>query len=232
MNNLVLVEDTDVAPSDVFLDGKSMKEYELVQACSSLVEEMKVTGDTKKVEEAILNLNGIQSMAARAKSTLIHEWYEFWIAQNPEGDFAEMYVENKGGSKLEIQKHLAIGELLTSPDVPDEVKLLSNKELLAPARALQSGYDLSGSWDEIKIAGSEAEVNEIVRKVKNKEPRQGSLSLSVYPDGTIMAWMDNVMVNVGWLNYPDRENEEDEVKKKVLTLAISRITNNSRMSVK
>lgn len=229
MNSLSTSEETDIAPSEVFLDGESITEIDLESTCKSLVADMLESGDSKKVEEAILNLNGVQNLAARAKSKLIYEWSVFWKTQNPNGDFAEMYIQSHGGDKLSVQKHQAVGSLLLSPDVPDNVKKLTGKELLAPARALQSGYDLSDVWDEIAHAGSEAEVNNIIHKIKGTAPREGTMTIKVYQDGTVMGFMGSIVVNLGSLNFQDRDEETDENKKKVLEIGIARIINNTRM---
>jgi hypothetical protein len=65
--------------------------------------------------------------------------------------------------------------------------------------------------------------------VKGKPERQGTLNIKVYGDGTIMGFMGDVIVNLGWLNYADRDDENtDEQKRKVLEIGIARIINNSR----
>jgi hypothetical protein len=72
-----------------------------------------------------------------------------------------------------------------------------------------------------------------VRKVKNKPERQGTLNLSLQPDGTITAWMGDGMVSLGWLNVADRDDEDTPAdKKKILEIGIARVVNNSRMKVK
>jgi hypothetical protein len=233
MSNLALSDETAISPSDVFMDGVSITEMQLAEDCRLLVEELHATGNPQPIEQAITNLNGVEVFAAKAKSKLIYEYSRWYAETNSGDDFGNYFVQKFGGEKLTVQKHQAIGELLMDEEVPEEVKTLPNKELISVARARQSGYDLSESWDEIKIAGSEAEVNEIVRKVKGREPRQGSLSLSVQPDGSITGWMGDVMVSVGWLNIVDRDDEETSPeKKKVLEIGISRIINNSRMKIK
>lgn len=233
MSDLSLSEETDIAPVEVFIDGVSMTEIDLASMCEQLVDDMKRTGDTSPIENAIINLNGVQNMAARAKSKLIYEWSAYWLGLNPGGDFAEMYTQTHGGDKLSVQKHQAIGGLLVSTEVPDNVKQLPNKELLSAARALQSGYDLDEHWDEIAHAGSEQEVNEIVRKVKGKPERTGTLSISLQRDGSITGWMGDTMVSLGWLNVADRDDDDTpEDKRKVLEMGIARIVNNGRMKVK
>jgi hypothetical protein len=169
----------------------------------------------------------------RAKSKLIYAWSEWYRKTNNLTDFPKWFCQKFGGEELTVQKHQAIGELLMSDEVPDSVKQMNTKELVSVARAKQSGYDLTGSWEEIALAGSEGEVNAIVRKVKGTEPRQGTLNLSLQPDGTITAWMGDSMVSLGWLNLADRDDEDTPAeKRKILEIGISRITNNSRMKIR
>ena len=232
MNNLELSEETTIAPTEVFLDGASITELDLDETCKAIIQRLKATADTSEIEQAITNLNGVEKFAAKAKSKLIFQWSE-WYKSMGYQEFAKWFVQKFGGEELTVQKHQAIGELLMSDDVPDEVKLLNSKELVSVARAKQSGYDLTESWDEIAHAGSEAEVNTIVRKVKGTPERNGTLSLSLQPDGSITAWMNDTMVPLGWLNLQDRDDEDTPAdKRKVLEIGISRIVNNSRMKVK
>lgn len=233
MNNLELSEETQIAPTEVFLDGTSITELDLDETCRNIVTRLVETGDTTEIEQAITNLNGVEKFAAKAKSKLIYQWAEWYKATNNLTDFPKWFVQKFGGEELTVQKHQAIGELLMSDDVPEEVKLLNSKELVSVARAKQSGYDLTESWDEIALAGSESEINNVIRKVKGKEPRNGTLSLSLQPDGSITAWMGDSMVSLGWLNVVDRDDENTpEDKRKILEIGIARVVNNSRMKVK
>ncbi len=229
MNDLALSEETTISPSEIFLDGQSITEIDLEPTCQGIIARLQETGDTSEIEQAVTNLNGVEKFAARAKSKLIFEWSCWFKVYNPDENFAKWFVQKFGGEELTVQKHQAIGELLLSDDVPDNVKQLNTKELVSVARAKQSGYDLSESWEEIALAGSEAEVNAVVRKVKGKEPRQGTLNIKVYPDGTIMGFMGDTTVNLGWLNVVDRDSDDTDADKKiVLEMGISRIINNSR----
>lgn len=233
MNNLELSEETTIAPVEVFLDGTSITEVDLDETCRNIVTRLIETGDTTEIEQAITNLNGVEKFAAKAKSKLIYQWAEWYKATNNLTDFPKWFCQKFGGEELTVQKHQAIGELLMSEDVPEEVKLLNSKELVSVARARQSGYDLNEHWEEIAHAGSEQEVNNIVRKVKGKPERSGTLSLSLQPDGSITAWMGNSMVALGWLNLQDRDDENTpEDKRKILEIGIARICNNSRMKIK
>ena len=232
MNDLALSEETAISPSEVFLDGASITEFDLESTCQGIISRLNETSDTTEIEQAVTNLNGVEKFAARAKSKLIFAWSE-WFKKSDNSDvFAKWYVQKFGGEELTVQKHQAIGELLMSDDVPEEVKQMNTKELVSVARAKQSGYDLSEEWEAIAHAGSESEVNSLVRKVKGKEPRQGTLNIKVYHDGSIMGFMGDVTVNLGWLNYADLDNDKiGEDKKKVLDMGILRIINNSRMKV-
>jgi hypothetical protein len=234
MSNLALSDETAIAPTDVFLDGTSITEIQLAEDCRNLVDELNRTGNSLPIEQAITNLNGVEQFAAKAKSKLIYEYSKWYKQQFGAGsDFAEYFTQKFGGNKLTVQKHQAKGELLMNDAVPDGVKLLNSGELVSVARAMQSGYDLSGHWDEIETAGSEEEINAIVRKVKGKPERQGTLSISVQPDGSITGWMGDVMVSLGWLNYADRDSDDTPPdKKKVLEIGIARIIHNGRMKIK
>ena len=228
MNDLALSEETAISPSEVFLDGASITEFDLESTCQGIIHRLNETNDTTEMEQAVTNLNGVEKFAARAKSKLIFAWSEWFKKSDNSEVFVKWYTQKFGGEELTVQKHQAIGELLMSDEVPEEVKQLNTKELVSVSRAQQSGYDLTDHWEEIAHAGSEGEVNAIVRKVKGKPERQGILNIKVYSDGTIMGFMGDVIVNLGWLNYADRDIEEDEEKKKVLQIGIARIINNSR----
>jgi hypothetical protein len=233
MNDLALSEETGIAPSEVFMDGTSITEIDLESTCNEIIQRLNETSDTSEIEQAVTNLNGVEKFAARAKSKLIYAWSQWYKQVNKLDDFPKWFTQKFGGEELTVQKHQAIGELLMSDEVPDSVKQMNTKELVSVARAKQSGYDLSDVWDELAHSGSEGEVNAVVRRVKNKPERQGTLNLSLQPDGTITAWMGDSMVSLGWLNLQDRDDEDTPAeKRKILEIGIARITNNSRMRVK
>jgi hypothetical protein len=233
MNDLALSEETAVSPADIFVDGQSITEFDLEETCRGIVARLQETSDTTEIEQAVTNFNGVEKLVARAKSKLIFEWSCWYKTNSGLDNFAEWYTQKFGGETLTVQKHQAIGELLSDDEVPDNVKQLNTKELVSVSRAKQSGYDLTEVWEELAHAGSEGEVNAIVRKVKGKPERTGTLSLSLQPDGSITAWMGNTMVTLGWLNVVDRDNKNTSPeKRKILEIGISRITNNSRMKVK
>jgi hypothetical protein len=233
MNDLALSEETAISPSEVFLDGASITEFDLEETCHGIVARLQETSDTTEIEQAVTNLNGVEKFAARAKSKLIFEWSCWYKVTSGLDNFAEWYTQKFGGETLTVQKHQAIGELLSDDEVPDNVKQLNTKELVSVARAKQSGYELDEHWEEIAHAGSEQEINAVIRKVKGKPERQGTLNLSLQPDGSITAWMGDGMVSLGWLNLQDRDDENTPAdKRKILEIGIARIVNNSRMKVK
>ena len=233
MNDLALSEETAVAPADIFVDGNSITEFDLEETCRGIVARLQETSDIAEITQAVTNLNGVEKFAARAKSKLIFEWSCWYKTNSGLDNFAEWYTQKFGGETLTVQKHQAIGELLSDDEVPDNVKQLNTKELVSVSRAKQSGYDLTESWEEIAHAGSEGEINAVIRKIKGKEPRQGTLNLSLQPDGTITAWMGDEMVSLGWLNVVDRDNKDTPAeKRKIFEIGIARIVNNSRMKIK
>ena len=233
MTDLALSEETAVAPADVFVDGTSITELDLEETCKGIVTRLIETNDTTEIERAVTNFNGVEKLVARAKSKLIFQWSQWFHVTNPNGSFAEWYTQKFGGEQLTVQKHQAIGELLLSDEVPDNVKQLNTKELVSVARAKQSGYDLDEHWEEIAHAGSEAEVNQIVRKVKGSLPRSGTLDIVVEPDGTVNVWKNGRVRMLLWFNVADRDdpNMEEEIRE-MLKQGIARTINNTRMRIK
>jgi len=233
MDNLVISEETAISPSDVFLDGQTITEVDLDTQCQGVIGRLHETGDRSEIEATIKNLNGLEKVASRVKAKLIYE-YSVWFKDSGQGeDFATWYISEHGGDTLTVKKHQAVGELLLDADVPDGVKQLPHKELISVARAKQSGYDLEDYWDEIALAGSESDVNEIVRRAKGKEKRKGSLDIVFHSDGSIVGWLDSEWVSLGWLNVADRDDEKtSDVKRKILETGISRIVHNTGMRTK
>lgn len=233
MNDLALSEETTIAPSEIFLDGQSITEIDLESTCNDIIQRLNETSDTSEIEQAVTNLNGVEKFAARAKSKLIYAWSQWHKANYPTFEFAHWFVQKFGGEELTVQKHQAIGELLMSDEVPDSVKQMNTKELVSVARAKQSGYDLDEHWEEIAHAGSEGEVNAIVRKVKGSLPRSGTLDIVVESDGTVNVWKNGRVRMLLWFNVADRDdpNVEEEIRE-MLKQGIARTINNTRMRVR
>lgn len=222
MTDLVVTDVTEVVPIEVFLDGTSVTEQELEASCQKILTNLEDTGEEEEISNAVKNLVGIEAFAGKAKMKLIFGWSQWRKTKYPEENFVDWYVSKFGAEKLTVQKNLMVGELLMSEAVPEEVKTLPGKSLVHVARAVNGGYEIDDeTWDELESAGNEGEVRDIIRKVKNKPQRKGSMNIYLEPDGSLTVWKDDQKANVGWLNLLDSESNP------LVKSAISRIVDHS-----
>lgn len=228
MTDLVVSEASEVIPGDLF-DENAAEWQNASHRCDEIVKELNETGDDSRIFTAIQTVNIFEKVAAKTKAKLLVGYAVWYKKQNPSGNFFDWYAERTGADKNTVQKHVAVGELLSDPDVPDDVKEQPYKNLISVARAKSSGYEFDeDDWDEISASGRESDVNKVVAKVKNKPPRKGSLTIVVWRDGTIMGKMDGEQANLGWLNYADLDNTDlTPLQRKIVRVGTSRIRENA-----
>ena len=227
MNDLVVSEETAIAPSEIFLDGESITEFDLFSQVDKLLSDMAESGNDVAVDNAIDNLIGVQSFSGKALSRIIYGQFGWYKSVHPEVDYFEHYTEKHGGKKITVQRHVSIGDFLTNVDVPEGIKQRNSRDILPIAKALEGGFDIDAeTWEELEIASDDTEIRDILRKSQGKEPRKGSLQIYMETDGSLTAWYDGKPSNVGWLNIAD--SESNPIVKK----AINRIVENTGISIK
>ena len=207
-DRLDLAEYTGVVSGEVYSEYQAEWISEKSK-CDVIISDLAYSNDDTEIYSQIQSINRVERIAAKVKAVLLVAYDKWYTTANPDGSFLDYYTQRTSSDRLTVQKLVAVGALLEDVTVPDRVKEQPYKNLISVARALQSGYEFSeDDWKNIGTSFRESEVNGIVGKVKKKPTRKGSLSITVFPDGTIIGKMNGESANLGWLNYADRDNED------------------------
>lgn len=233
-----MTDELDISEATEVIQGEALGDYQAEwvaesEKCDEIVSNLKKTDDDTEIFSQIQAVNRVERIAAKVKSKLLYNYAVWYHSKNPDGNFYDHYASRTAADKLTVQKHVKVGKLLSDPDVPDNVKEQSYKNLISVARAYESGFEFDDEdWSDISKASRESDVNAVVSKVKDKPPRKGSLRIRVYADGSITVFKDDIRVSGGWLNFQDAEENSDlsDEERKVLNQGLSKIIEYSGMT--
>jgi hypothetical protein len=233
MNSLAINDTTEVVAPSFFWGDDEVTFPQLQAQCDDVITDLYKTGDEAKVKSAVLNLATLSAHVGKGQAILLAGWAKWYKEKHPDGNFFDYYSDITAADRQEVRKAVLVGQLLESSEISDGVKVHPAKSLVHIARALEGGYEIDEeTWDELEKAGNEREVSHIIQeKVKKRPERKGTLTIKVYPDGTIRSFRDDVTVLAGDLNYADLEPDSNlsEDERKLLRETISRIETNSGM---
>lgn len=147
-------------------------------------------------------------------------WEEYKI----DDEFTDYAFVELGLHRHTIDRYVDVWAMYDTNAVPDDfaprIMQQNIKSQIPIAKAVAQGYEIDdATWEDLADATDYTEVAKIVREVKGREPRKGSMQIFLDRDGTLHAISDGMMYEIGYLN----TMEEDDVVEK----AVERIVNNS-----
>lgn len=190
----------------------------------------------QKVSESIINrdisiiMSVINAMIKVSKETglglacglylINRNWDTFEI----DDKFEDYVFTTSGLHKHTIDRYLAVWAMYEEKSVPEnlvpQIQQHNIKAQIPIAKAIEQGYEIGDEqWENLAGATDYNEVSKIVRDIKGKEPRKGSLQLYLDRDGSIKGYSNHIIYDIGWLDPTD----DDEVVQK----AVARIVSNS-----
>jgi hypothetical protein len=208
-------------------DNTPITDQDVMDGVDLILKQLNETNEISTVDMALKNLSRIENVSSLAKAKLLSGMYHWWKknADQQEDDFFD-YLK-----VMDNQKRVYAERLIRVWDYqevfPVDFKSRKLEEQIVVANALSQGYEISDKqWKQLEQSADASEIREIIRNVKNKNPRKSALNLSMDRDGTITAWKDNKPHFVGYLDVKEIENDE------VVAKSIERILTHSGISKK
>lgn len=164
-------------------------------------------GDPEIATNAMKSLVGISRISGLAMAKFCYLFKFGWDNFGLNGTYEE-YLEDKiGRGKDTIVRNIRVWEMLVSGDVPLEycnmLKLHPIGSLIPMANLHSQGFEVTDDqWRQLSNAPDVTSVNKLIREIKGKPARKGSLQLELV-GGTIYAWKDGIRKTVGHLNVDD-----------------------------
>lgn len=166
-----------------------------------------------KLREIVMVMKMGGLVLAKGLYIVYHHWYEFDI----EEDFVDMVFEYTGLHSHTIERYVKVWAMLEN-SVPEQYKEMlmqrNIKDLIPVAHAVDQGYELTNeNWRTITQSPDYNTVAKIVREeIKHTTPRKGQLTLMLRRDGSILAYMDDEIKNIAWVDI----NDETELVRKAV----------------
>jgi len=167
------------------------------------------------VFDQLKRLEDAEKFVGMAKAKFICSLNSVWdtFSLSKEQTLAEAAYEHLGWRAYTIRRYI---DMWTYKDIiPDSFGLDDRpvREITPITNALSQGIEFSDDdWDNLSRTTKQEEVYAVVREIRGKEPRQGSLQVYLYDDGSVVAWHKNERHEIGFL---DINNKDDAVQKAI-----------------
>ena len=198
----------------------------LIEKVDAIIQDSVEQGNPDIAGTALNYLMGMSRISGLSLAKMIYTFKFQWKNFNRRETFEEYLDDFSGVKKVTVKRYYKVWEMLVSGDIPKEysekLKLLPIRCLIPVANMWSQGWEIaSNQWLRLSNAPDPSTVNKIIREIKGKKPKAGSLQLQLAEDGTIYAWQDDKRYFVGSLNIKD-ENV-------IIQKAISRIMGDGKI---
>lgn len=182
-----------------------------------------------KVEEAIQSqdvialgrigqaLLGVGQVSGIAFAEYVYTVEACWKQLNVRDDFYSWAEDTLGKNKTTIERQHRVWGMFVSGDVPkeyvDKFKTMPIRVLIPIANMWHQGWEVTDTqWKKLSDAPDPSTVNKLIREIKKKPEKAGSLN---------MEWVRDQKALVGWVNNKPHTiylqyDEGDQVVEKML----------------
>ncbi len=199
MNDSSLLEITASLDQPIPFDAEH-----LLSRVDEVVNESLEKGDPEIALSAGAELTKVSRLAgigiAKLAFTLNDRWVEFEVAD----DFVNAASLYWGLSKLTIERYTRVWKMLTTENIPEEIKNKLQqrpiKDLIAIGNMVAQGFPVPDPmWEIFAEAPNNATVLAEIRDITGREPKKGSMILHMERDGSLRAWQNGEGIHIGYL---------------------------------
>lgn len=173
--------------------------------------------------ESLLN---ISRFSGKALAKFIYVFHHQWEKFEQRDSLEDRLIDRLGLQPVTIKRYYNVWKFLVEGEVPkeymDKIKLHPIKCLIPIATMYDQGYEVeSNQWLALANAPDPSSIGKIIRKIKGKEPKKGSLQLEInWKSGDIHAWKDGQKYYVGYL---DTKSEDEAVQQAIKRIMSDKI---------
>lgn len=215
-----------VSPDTMFISGSSMTEQDVYDAVDGTLEDLEVTRDSQKADQAIGTLITIQRVAGKALAKMLYGYKLWWDKNRTDDNFEDHLDSLYRLDKTFIDRRLTVWECIETGIIPEDVAERPLRDLIPIAKTLSHGHPITRKqFDKIVKANNTREVENILRVIKGKEPRKASMQIYMSRDGSLNAWKDNKKVFIGWFDleaYKEKELARQAIDRILDTVGVIR----------
>jgi hypothetical protein len=202
-----MTDEFDIVPTGsedhFYRDEQDIQVSDFIAGIDNVLHEIEVTGDMSiglNVAKSI-----VSSVMAHGKS-LAKLFYGMDLLWNSDSDFLQYVAEFTGLQPITVSRYVdAWAAYLTIPAEYQPTFLTRPmKDLNAIGAAVAQGFEIT-DWGKLSAAPNNAALLKIIREdVKSAPARKNSILLYIQPTGDIVAWNNDKVYNVGYLNLQDK----------------------------
>jgi hypothetical protein len=194
----------DVVDAVFFVNETELSTDDVMRGVDMVLEEIRRTGEFERGTDAVRSMHGVIRAAGWASAKLIHGMKKEWLEQGRNEDRFLDYMQD-----MTPLKRLIIDRYLRAWDAQLHLPQLLTQPIkngIALGAALAQGYELDDEQlEKLASAKSNQEFLGIIREVKGKEPRKGSLTIYLEKNGSLQAWQGDDTRFVGDLDISSKD---------------------------
>lgn len=193
------------------VDGRAFTEKDMYSAIDNVIDTLNETGDIHQATSALVALEKLEDVSGHAKARLLYGMFKWWTSESRADSFTD-YIESHSDKtkKVTVDRYITVQEMIETEQIPEDVATLPMRTLVPIAKTLSHGHKINRKqFDQIIKANNSREVEDILRGIKNKEPRKGSRQIRWERDGSLYTWKNNVRKFCGWWDREAFETDPD-----------------------
>lgn len=174
--------------------------------------------DPDVVFNQIKDLEAKKELIEAAKSKFLFRLDEVWDQFSTTETLQSKAFDSLGYHTHTVERYIKLWKF--QGELPESLQSRPVRELFPVTNMLAQGYEPDGDqWEELERANGKAEIDAVIRHIKGKEPRKGSLQIYVDPDGTVYAWMDDIREDIGYLNIRSKSSIIQKSVERIINTA-------------
>lgn len=212
-----------LAQSSGDLDLSKLDRDTILQGVDNVVTSLYATSDIQYAVAVLDAFDRFQDISGFARAKLLWAAAKWFEETKQTGDFYEKFGIKDKNEKTYTDRLIRLWDAIETKKIPAAIhKHRKVRELLPISEAISQGYVISDKvWKKLEQALDVVDIGAIIQKAKGKQPRKGTLTLTVNDRGFITAWEDGVPHHAGTLNYTDFDTDP-VVNKAVLRIKSGR----------
>lgn len=222
------VNDIVIGGIDQFLPQEKLQR-DIFERVDVIVGEAVESGNPSSAFGAMKSLLGISQISGIAFAKFVYVMKFQWGKFNQRDSFEASIEDNLGRGKKAVNDNYRVWEMLVSSDIPreycDKLKTMPVRCLIPIANMWKQDWEISNAqWSRLANAPDPSTIGKIIREIKGKEPKKGSLQIEwMAEEKELTIWKDG-RPHVVYLQF----DEKDEV----ILAGLSRLMGDGRVMEK
>jgi hypothetical protein len=190
-NELVGSYDDLSAHNNFSLEGTNITLMDMLETVDGIIQDAAQGENPELVMNAARSLLGMSKVSGIALAKLLHGMRSIWPQLKVEDVDDKTFVrEQIGVEPITLKRYIQTWDMFAGDYVPKDLaqRIMQRpmKDLIAISACVAHGFEPNkAQWRELASATNNAEVREILRKIKGTPPKKNSVTIMLDKDGTL-----------------------------------------------